>query len=394
MRLTARWLFDSRCGEALINHEIEIEHGRITAVGPRCDATVSDDAIEFGEATILPGLIDLHQHLAFDASTEAVNRLQAESDATLLLRMRLAAQRALAVGITTIRDLGDRNYLALTLRDWFAQSHEPGPRILASGPPLTVSGGHCWFLGCEVDGEDELRRAVRTHVARGVDVIKIMGTGGNLTPTLGPHESQYGLTELKVVVDEAHAHGLPVAVHAHGGQGIADAVAAGADSIEHCTFFSADGVDADPSIVEALITSGKTISATAAMLPGAIPSVPAMAQRLDAIRANMASIYRGGARIICSSDAGVVPSKPHHVLPFGVSEFLPSIGMSNADALANVTRVAAEACGIDHVTGTLEPGKEADIVVVAGNPLEEIQAIHRVIAVFARGTHVPIPRGG
>lgn len=385
MRLTARWLFEASSGDLLMDHEVLIDGGRITAVRPRREKDPRDDTIAFGEATILPGLIDIHQHLAFDASTNVVDHLQADSDTTLLLRMRLAAQRALGVGITTIRDLGDRNYLALTLRDWFAEGLEPGPRILASGPPLTVSGGHCWFLGGEADGAEGLREAVRTHAARGVDLIKVMGTGGNLTPTLGPHESQYGLDEMRAVVDEAHAHGLPVAVHAHGGQGVADAVAAGADSIEHCTFFSADGVEADPSIVEALIASGRTVSATAAMLPGNAQGVPAMAQRFVAIRANMTAIYQAGARLVCSSDAGVVPSKPHHVLPYGVAEFLPSIGMSNAEAIANVTRVAAEACGIGPVTGTVEPGKEADLLVVAGNPLEDIHAIHRVIAVFARG---------
>lgn len=116
---------------------------------------------------------------------------------------RQAAMRALAAGITTIRDLGDRNYLSLTLRDWFRE--ETGPRIIASGPPITVTGGHCWFLGGEADGEDGVRAAVRDRVARGVDVIKIMATGGNMTPTLGPHQSQYTRAELAAAVDEAHA---------------------------------------------------------------------------------------------------------------------------------------------------------------------------------------------
>ena len=165
--------------------------------------------------------------------------------------MRLAARRALAAGITTIQDLGDRNYLSRTLRDWF-HDNEIGPRIIASGPPITVTGGHCWFLGGEADGEEGVRQAVRDRVARGVDVIKIMATGGNMTPTLAPHESQYTCAEIAAAVDEAHAHGLRIAAHAHGGQGIADAMRAGADSIEHCTFFTADGVDADPDIIEEL----------------------------------------------------------------------------------------------------------------------------------------------
>jgi imidazolonepropionase-like amidohydrolase len=389
MKLTARWLFDSQAGAALTDHEVEVEDGRIAVVRPRRRAP-RGDVVDFGEATLLPGLIDIHQHLAFDASAEVVDHLQSDDDTTLLLRMRLAAQRALAAGITTIRDLGDRSYLGVVLRDWFAEGHEPGPRIIASGPPLTVTGGHCWFLGGEADSVEGLRQAVRDHAARGVDLIKIMGTGGVMTPTLGPHESQYNVVELRAAVEEAHAHGLPVAVHAHGPQGIADAVAAGADSIEHCTFFTAEGVDADPAIVDAVIGSGKTVSLTAASLPGVRPTYPAMAQRIEAVRANHGALYRSGARVVCSSDAGVAPSRPHHVLPFGVANFLPSIGMSNAEAILNVTRTAAEACGIEDVTGTLEAGKDADIVVVDGNPLEDIHAIHRVVAVFAKGTQLQV----
>ena len=127
------------------------------------EARCASDAglFDLGDVTVLPGLIDVHQHLAFDASTNPVAQLEADDDATLLLRMRLAAQRALAVGITTIRDLGDRNYLSLTLRDWFLAGNEAGPRIVASGPPITTTNGHCWFLGGEADGPDGVRQAVR-----------------------------------------------------------------------------------------------------------------------------------------------------------------------------------------------------------------------------------------
>jgi amidohydrolase family protein len=114
-----------------------------------------------------------------------VSQLEADDDATLLLRTRLAAQRALAAGITTIRDLGDRSYVSLALRDWSGAGHETGPRILASGAPITITGGHCWFLGGEADGADLVRHAVRERIARGVDVIKVMASGGNMTPARG-----------------------------------------------------------------------------------------------------------------------------------------------------------------------------------------------------------------
>ncbi len=152
MLITARGLFDGRTPQVLADPVVEVADGRI--VGVRADGSRARgmDVLDLGDATLLPGLIDVHQHLAFDASSDPVARIQSDDDATLLLRMRLAARRALAAGITTIRDLGDRNYLSLTLRDWFRSGAEIGPRIIASGPPITVTGGHCWFLGGAADG--------------------------------------------------------------------------------------------------------------------------------------------------------------------------------------------------------------------------------------------------
>jgi imidazolonepropionase-like amidohydrolase len=387
---TARRLFDGRMPQVLADPVIEVAEGRIVGVRSAGSPVSGPDVLDLGDATLLPGLIDVHQHLAFDASSDPVAHLQSDDDATVLLKMRLAARRALAAGITTIRDLGDRNYLSLTLRDWFRGGAEVGPRIIASGPPITVTGGHCWFLGGEADGADGVRQAVRDRVTRGADVIKIMVTGGNMTPTLGPHQSQYTRAEIAAAVDEAHAHGLRIAAHAHGGPGIADAMRAGADSIEHCTFFSADGVNADPGILEELARRQIAISMTGGTLPGSIAPYPAMRERLAAIFANHAVLHRAGARIVCGTDAGVGPNKPHDVLPHGVSSFLPAIGMTNSGALAAATAVAAEVCGLANTTGTLEPGKDADILVVAGNPLEDITAIHDVLAVFVRGARAPV----
>ena len=386
--LTARRLFDGRTPHLFDDRVVAVEDGRIVEVAER-PRRGGAEVVDLGDVTLLPGLVDAHQHLAFDASSDPVAQLQRDDDATLLLRMRLAALRALRVGITTIRDLGDRSYLSLTLRDWFRDGGEIGPRILASGPPLTVTGGHCWFLGGVADGEDGVRRAVRERVARGVDVVKIMATGGNMTPGFGPHESQYGLTELAAAAAEAHANGLKLAVHAHGTQGIADALAAGADSVEHCTLWSVDGVDDDPELLAALARSAVAISMTAAVLPAVEAPFPAIRQRLAAVVANHGRLRRAGARLVCSSDAGVGPSKPHDVLPYGVATFLPAIGMTNAEALTTTTAVAADVCGVGDVTGTLEPGKDADIIAVAGNPLDDISVIHDVVAVFARGQRVP-----
>src|SRR5262252_5265520 len=160
--LRAARLFDGVHPRLLEQPLVFISDGRISAVesaptAPPADARVLD----LGDATLLPGLIDAHVHLGFDASRDPVAQMRADSDAVLLLRMRRAAQRALAAGITTVRDLGDRHYLGVTLRDWFRAGDELGPEIVAAGPPITVTGGHCFFMGGEADGELEVRRAVR-----------------------------------------------------------------------------------------------------------------------------------------------------------------------------------------------------------------------------------------
>lgn len=391
MLLTASRLFTAVSDQVLEDQVLEINDGRIMDIRPRSALPSDAEVVDLGDVTVLPGLIDVHQHLAFDASTDPVTRLGADDDLTLLLRMRAAAQSALAAGITTIRDLGDRNYLSLTLRDWYAAGAEVGPRIVTSGPPITTFNGHCWFLGGAVDGPDGVRAAVRERVARRVDVIKVMASGGNMTPTVPPHESQFGLAELTAALEEAHAAGLPLAVHAHGAQAVRDALAVGADSIEHCTFFSADGVDAAPDILAELAGSDSVVSMTAAVLPGERVIYPDIAKRLDAILTNHATLYQQRARLVCSSDAGVGPSKPHHVLPYGVVNFLPALGMTNAEAITNVTAFAAEVCRVAERTGTIEVGKDADVLVVAGNPLDDLAALHDVVGVYARGRPVPLP---
>jgi imidazolonepropionase-like amidohydrolase len=387
MLITAKRLFDGVADSIVEDPVIEVSDGEIVRVSQRAASTDGSDVIDLGDVTLLPGLIDVHQHLAFDASDDPVSHLLECDDATLLLRMRVAALRALAGGITTIRDLGDRNYLSLALRNWFRSGAEVGPEILASGPPLTVTRGHCWFLGGEADGADGIRRAVHDRVRHGVDVIKIMVTGGNMTPTVGAHESQYTIDELLAAVTSAHEAGLPIAAHAHGGPGIADAMTAGVDSIEHCTFFTADGVDADPEVIAELGRRRAVVSITGGTLPGTTPLYPAIAMRREHIMSNHAALHRAGATIVCGTDAGVGPNKPHDVLRYGVSS-LPAIGMTNAEALRANTSVAAAACGVADRKGTISIGRDADLLAVAGDPLDNINDIEQVRAVFVKGNRI------
>jgi imidazolonepropionase-like amidohydrolase len=390
MLITAKRLFDGLADSIVEDPLIEVSDGRIIGVSQRRTPIDGSNLVDLGDVTLLPGLIDIHQHLAFDASDDPVARLLECDDATLLLRMRMAALQALAGGVTTIRDLGDRNYVSLTLRDWFRRGPEVGPEILASGPPITVTGGHCWFLGGEADGPDALRQAVHDRVSRGVDVIKIMVTGGYMTANFGVHESQYTLEELTTAVTSAHEFGLRIAAHAYGGQGIVDAMEAGVDSIEHCTFATADGVEADPAVIAELGRRQAVVSVTTGEVPGTTPRNPALLKRRPAIVSNYTALQRAGARIVCGTDAGVGPNKPHDVLRYGVSNF-PAIGMTNAEALRANTSVAAGACGISARKGAISIGKDADIIAVPGDPLDDISCVEHVCAVFVKGNRTRFP---
>lgn len=344
------------------------------------------EVLDLGDVTLLPGLVDSHVHLCFDAGEDVLGPLQADADVTLHARMDANARATLVAGITTARDLGDRRYLGLALRDRCRAQMMVGPDLLVAGPPLTRTGGHCWFLGGEADDLEELVAAVAERARKGCDVVKVMATGGVITPGYGPHESQYGPLELATVVAEAHRVGLPVAAHAHSPRGIADSVDAGVDSVEHCTFLTGEGVEVDQGIVGRLAERGTFASFTLALAPE-VPVPPPVRRFLDQLQPQIADMHRAGVRVVCSSDAGIAPAKPHGVLPHG-AVMMASLGLTNAEALETVTSVAAQACGLGDRKGRLAPGYDADILAVDGDPLRDIRSLLDVAAVFRHGIHV------
>ncbi|MFD4722803.1 amidohydrolase family protein [Streptomyces sp. NPDC058423] len=356
--------------------------------------TVPDDGsqvIDLGsDSCLLPGLIDTHTHLAFDAGPDPVAALAGTSDEDLLVRMRAAAGSALQAGVTTVRDLGDRSYLSLALVEEFARAPERGPEILAAGPPLTTPRGHCHFFGGEVEGIAALRAAVRERHAKGCSVIKIMASGGNMTPgSIPPHASQYRLADLRAVVDEAHRLGLPVAAHAHGVDSIKDALEAGVDSLEHVSFLTADGgSEPDPALVQAIVESDTYASLTLGMDPN-VPFVPppAMAAHVQTILNAFRALNEAGAKVVIGSDAGIGPAKPHDVLPYGVGD-LARLGVEHLDALRSVTSLAARLCGVEGRKGRITAGADADLLVTAGDPVQDPAALLDVRAVFRAGVRV------
>ncbi|GAA1842773.1 amidohydrolase family protein [Asanoa iriomotensis] len=388
-RLTAvraAWLFDGSGGPLTPDPVVTIDAGtgRIVAVGTA--APDEAEVVDLGGATLLPGLVDGHVHLAFDASDDPVAALAARDDAEAYEAMLVAARHTAAGGVTTVRDLGDRGHLALRVRAAAATDHTL-PTVLAAGPPVTTPGGHCHYLGGEASGVDGVRSVVRAHAGRGVDVIKIMASGGNLTPGSRPELSQFTAAELRAAVDEAHACGLPIVAHAHGLAAVRAALAAGVEGLEHVTLMTADGVDPIPDdLVAALAAAPVTVGLTAglALAPGVAPP-PGMVARAPAMASNFRRLYAGGVDLIPGTDAGIATVKPPDVLRWAVGMLHGVLGMPPAEALRASTSKAATVLGLGDRKGRIAPGYDADLLAIDGDPLTDLAALHAVKAVYVRG---------
>lgn len=379
-----RVLVDS--GSYLEDGAVLIEGGTIAAVGPRkeIEDQAGIDVPRFAfDGTVLPGLIDAHVHLAFDGGPDPVATLQKSTDEVLFEDMRLRAEQLLLSGVTTARDLGDRGGLALRLAAEVAKGRTPGPRIVSAGTPATIVGGHCHFLGGEVSGEAEIRSLVRRNLTAGAGVIKAMVTGGGLTKD-GPksHQSQFSAEELAALVDEAHKAGVPVAAHAHGSDGITAAVEAGVDTIEHCTWMTGDGLDFRPAVVQQIIDRGITVCPAVSphwqMLPRIFGEERASAM-FDLVR----QMADAGVRLVAGTDAGVQRAGFDGLLP--ALSFYSHLGLPNAAIIDMATSEAATALGLGSTTGRIAPGYHADLLLVDGDPLTELNALKNVRAVFASG---------
>jgi imidazolonepropionase-like amidohydrolase len=387
--LRAAALFD---GDRLISAPtVLIEGGKVLDAGPGVPVPDGVAVIDMPGATILPGLVDGHVHLSFDASPDPVAALAAQDDGTAFAAMVAAGRRAARGGVTTVRDLGDRGFLTLGVRD-AARTDRTLPHILAAGVPLTTSGGHCHFLGGPADGPDGIRAAIAEHAARGVDVIKVMASGGNMTPGSKPHEAQYSADDLRIAVEEAHRHGLPITAHAHGPAAIRHAMAAGVDGLEHVSFMTEDDVDEIPDDLLAVFAQGRPVlGMTLGMKldPTAPPLPGPMAVRMPKLIANAQRMYAAGARMIVGSDAGIAPFKPADAARYAVPQLM-SLGMTPAEALRTLTASGAAAIGLGDRKGRVAPGYDADLLIVDGDPLTDPSAIHRIRAVYIGGTPLPL----
>lgn len=382
--IRASWLFDGTSSRLVTEPLVVCDGSTIVSVEPGGTAPEGAETVELDGATLLPGLVDTHVHLAFDASSDVVDRLGSRDDAALLAWMVEAGRASVRAGVTTVRDLGDRGYLSLALRE-----RADLPTVVAAGPPITTPGGHCHYLGGVAEPtEFGVRAAVREHVEHGVDVIKVMASGGTLTPGTRQECAQFEPNVLRAAADEAHRHGLPVTAHAHGTRAIVDALAAGVDGMEHLSFWSADGIDSSEELLRAVADRRVLVGATVGMVPVEGLSPPAaVAARLPRILANHRRLYELGAPFVAGTDAGIGPIKPHGVLVYA-PPMLGEIGMSAAEALRTMTSVAANVCGLGHRKGRIAAGYDADLLAVDGDPLTDLTSLRRVRAVYLRGDPV------
>jgi imidazolonepropionase-like amidohydrolase len=342
------------------------------------------DVLDWGDLTLLPGLVDAHTHLSWDPRGHPEQLLSEDSEYPLA-RARRHAGQALSAGITTLRDLGSRGFDLLSLREDYRRGRAVGPELLVSGPPITRSNGHAWFLGGVADTLDQVVAAVAERARQGVDWVKVMATGGFTTRGSDPGRPNYDLETITALVRSAHAHGLPVTAHAHATSGIADLVEAGVDGIEHCTFSTSRGAVLDAALVEAMAERGIPAGITLAR-PQGVPE-PWIQEILDRVVPHAGELMRAGVRVALCTDAGINPVRPHDVLPADLV-YAAERGLSGRQVLAAATSVAAEVCGVGHRKGRVAPGYDADLIAVSGNPVHDIRAILEVRAVVRAGVLV------
>ncbi|MBL8760630.1 MAG: amidohydrolase family protein [Phycisphaerae bacterium] len=390
------------------NVTLVVKNGAVDSVLTGLDAKASipagasSEELNLSDQFVLPGLIDCHVHLAMEFTPDMRLRMLAENEVDSAFRSVMFAKKNLMAGFTTVRDLGAGGEVVVKLRDAINRGDVVGPRIIAAGKAISVTGGHgdptngvrsdvFGLAGAEdgvADGADECRKAVRNQVKLGADCIKLTATGGVLSPSSAGLAQHFFDDELKAIVETAHAMGRKAAAHAHGVDGINAALRAGVDSIEHGTYLDDESVrlfkEKGAYLVPTLL-AGETVSANA-KVPGYYLKV--VADKAAIVGPRMLEMFRkahgGGVKIAFGTDTGV-STHGENAREFGL---MVKGGMTPEQAIISATITAAELCGMSRLVGTLEPGKRADLISVRGDPRADVTLLERVGAIVKDGAVV------
>jgi imidazolonepropionase-like amidohydrolase len=386
-------LLDVKSGKLLGDQTIVVIGDSIESIAPSAtvSAQASDAVIDLRAMTVLPGLIDVHTHLTGGPDFDPYRELTG-TDAKEAITGVANARTTLMAGFTSVRNVGAGGYTDVDLRDAVNAGQVPGPHMLVSGPPLGITGGHCdenllpikyHVVGDGVaDGIAAVQHKVRENIKYGSDLIKICATGGVLSKGDDPQASQYTLEEMQAIVADAHRLGRKVAAHAHGAQGILWATQAGVDSIEHGSYIDDASIDEMKKRGTYLVP---TLYLEDWMLEfGHLP--PFYHQKMVDVSAvaksNIKHAVQAGVKIALGTDAAVYP---HGLNAHELDVYVNQIGMSPLAALQTATVNAADLMGWSAKTGSLEPGKWADIIAVEKNPLEDIRVLEDVKFVMKAG---------
>jgi len=390
-------LLDVRSGKLLTDQVIVFDaNGTITAVGPASSPLAPGGAtmVDLPSATCLPGLIDVHTHLTGDPSHSGYQGLGVSVPRQAIVGAK-NARLTLRAGFTTVRNVGAGEYTDVALRDGINAGEIDGPRMLVSGPPLGITGGHCdenllpfefhYKSSGVADGPWEARTKVRETIKYGADVIKICASGGVLSKGDQPGTPQYTLEEMTAIAEEAHKLGRKVAAHAHGTQSIKDAIRAGIDSIEHSSLIDDEGIALakqhgtylvfDIYNDDFILQEGAKVG----MLPESIEKEKKVG-RLQ--RENFRHAWQSGAKMAYGTDSGVYPHGDNAKQFAKMVEF----GMKPMDAIQAATLRAADLIGWSDKVGALENGHDADIIAVSGDPTSDVRLLESVKFVMKGGT--------
>jgi imidazolonepropionase-like amidohydrolase len=396
-------LFDSVSDTYRNNMVIVVEGERIKSIGSAADVKIPAGAtvVDLSRDVVLPGLIDCHTHIS--SSGDRYDEIYTFKDTPFRGAFEAVknARKTLDAGFTTIRNVGSDPFLAVDLRKWIDEGNGAGPRIVASGPAIGITGGHgdinnfspTVHVGMYpeerdfaiADGVDQIRHTIRAQVKYGVDVIKIMSTGGVLSKGDSPGAPQYTLEEVKAAVDEAHMAGRKVASHAHGAVGIKNAIIAGVDSVEHASLVDDEGIRLAKEHGTYFVMDiynddyilGKAIEFG---LPQENVDKERMVGRTQ--RENFEKAFKAGVKMAFGTDAGVYPHGDNAKQFY----YMVKYGMTPAQAIKAATVNAADLLGRSKDVGTIEAGKYADIIAVTGDPLQDVRALETIDFVMKGGT--------